>query len=258
MQLTVTFIQSDLVCENIEDNLNNFSEKINLINNDTDLIILPEMFSTGFSMKPAKFAPFQDKVICKMAEFASLKNAVVTGTLITERDNKFYNTLIWMQTDGSYEIYDKRHLFSFAGEHLHYSQGNNDLIVEIKNWKIKPLICYDLRFPVWSRNNNNNYDLLIYVASWPERRNDVWKTLLKARAIENSAYVIGVNRVGNDLNSVYHSGDSGVYDFKGHLISKTKPHKENIETITLDLKELKAFREKFPAWKDADDFTIHP
>ncbi len=257
MQLKVTIIQSDLVWENVEANLNNFSEKINSIKEETDLIILPEMFTTGFSMKPDKFAVYQEDVIRKMSEFASEKNAVVTGTVITEKQGKFYNTLIWMHPGGNFQTYHKRHLFSFAGEDLHYSGGNKDLIVKLKGWKIKPLICYDLRFPVWSRNKNN-YDVLIYLANWPERRNDAWKTLLKARAIENQSYVIGVNRVGDDGNKVYHSGDSAVYDFKGNIISRTKPHKESIETVVLDYNSLNAFKEKFPAWKDADDFTVHP
>lgn len=255
MQLKVTIIQSDLVWEDIDANLKNFSEKIYSLKDNPDLIILPEMFATGFSMQPQKFSSFQDKVIERMHEFSVKKDAVVTGTLITEKSGKYYNTLIWMTPDGTCETYNKRHLFSFVGEHLHYSNGKKDLITELKGWQIKPLICYDLRFPVWSRNKNN-YDLLIYVAAWPERRNDAWRTLLKARAIENQAYVVGVNRIGYDGNKVCHSGDSAVYDFKGNKISKTKPYKESIETLTLNLDELNDFRQKFPAWKDADDFTI--
>ncbi len=257
MKLNVTIIQSDLVWEDVKSNLNNFSEKLNSISEETDLIVLPEMFATGFTMQPDKFSVFQDEIIQKLSEFASEKKAVVTATLITEREHNYYNTLIWMYPDGTYKTYDKRHLFSFAGEDKYYTQGKEHLIVNIKKWRIKPLICYDLRFPVWSRNRND-YDLLIYLANWPERRNDAWKTLLKARAIENQAYVIGVNRVGNDGNTIYHSGDSGVYNPKGNLISRTKAHEESTETISLDLAELNAFREKFPVGKDADDFTIHP
>ena len=255
MHLKVTIIQSDLVWENIEANLNNFTEKIQLIKENTDLIILPEMFATGFSMNPSKFSSDQEKVIQKMKEFSVLKNAVVTGTVITEKNGQFFNTLIWMTPDGTYKTYNKRHLFSFAGEDKFYSQGKDHLLVSLKGWNIMPLICYDLRFPVWSRNTNN-YDLLIYVANWPERRNDVWTTLLKARAIENQSYVIGVNRVGTDGNAIYHSGDSGVYDAKGNKISKTKVHEENIETLLLDKDKLNAFREKFPVGKDADNFRI--
>jgi len=257
INLKVTIIQSDLVWENVNANLQNFTEKIQSIDEETDLIVLPEMFATGFSMNPSKFAPYQDEIIGKLREFASLKNAVVTGSVITEKNEKYYNSLIWMQPDGTYEIYDKKHLFSFAGENMFYSEGKNQLITQLKGWKVMPLVCYDLRFPVWSRNKAN-YDLLIYIANWPERRNDAWKTLLKARAIENLSYVIGVNRVGNDGNNIYHSGDSAVYDPKGNIISKTKAHEENIETLNLKLEELNAFREKFPAIKDADKFTIHP
>ncbi|MCF6184404.1 MAG: amidohydrolase [Bacteroidales bacterium] len=257
MNLKVTIIQSDLVWENIEANLHNFENKINSITEETNLIVLSEMFATGFSMNPEKFAPFQDKVISAMKKFSEKKNAVVTGTVITEKAGNYYNTLIWMKPDGTYETYDKRHLFSFAGEDKFYSQGKEHLLASLKGLKIMPLICYDLRFPVWSRNKFN-YDLLIYVANWPQRRNDAWKTLLKARAIENLSFVIGVNRIGNDGNGVYHSGDSAVYDPKGNKISKTKPDEENIETLNLDLSELNKFREKFPAGKDADNFIIRP
>ncbi len=257
MNLKVTIIQSDLVWENIDANLKNFTEKVHSVNEETNLIILPEMFATGFSMQPGKFAPAQNEIIEKLQEFASLKNAVVTGTVITEKESAYFNTLIWMHPNGIYETYDKRHLFSFAGEDQFYTQGKTQLITQLKDWKIMPLICYDLRFPVWSRNNVN-YDLLIYVANWPERRNDAWKTLLRARAIENQAYVIGVNRVGDDGNNIYHSGDSVVIDPRGNSISKTKAHEENIETLNLNLTELNAFREKFPVAKDADNFRIHP
>lgn len=256
MLLKITIIQSDLIWENVEANLHNFEKKINSINEETDLIILPEMFANGFSMKPHKFAHFYDEIINKMSEFALLKKAVVTGSVISENKGKYFNTLIWMQPDGIYQSYNKRHLFSFAGEDLHYSQGKKDLLTELKGWQIKPLICYDLRFPVWSRNKNN-YDLMIYIANWPERRNGAWKTLLKARAIENQVYVIGVNRVGYDGNNIYHSGDSAVIDPKGNIISKTRANIESIETLTLDFDVLNAFRKKFPVGKDADDFTIH-
>jgi len=257
INLKVTIIQSDLVCENVNANLQNFRKKIYSINEKTDLIILPEMFATGFSMQPSKFAPFQNEIIETLREFASLKNAVVTGTVITEKENKYFNTLIWMHPNGTYETYDKRHLFSFAGEDKFYTSGKNQLITQLKDWKIMPLICYDLRFPVWSRNKVN-YDLLIYVANWSERRIDAWNVLLKARAVENQAFVIGLNRVGNDGNNIYHSGDSVVINPKGNIISKTKAHEENIETLNLNLTELNVFREKFPVAKDADNFRIHP
>ncbi|NPA67931.1 MAG: amidohydrolase [Chlorobi bacterium] len=256
MKLTVTVIQSDLVWENVKANLDNFTKIILSDDKETDLIILPEMFAYGFSMNPEKFAPYRDEITGKMLEFAKHKSAVVTGSVITGENGTYFNTLVWMQPDGTYKTYNKRHLFSFAGEDKHYTKGKTSLITELKGWKIKPLICYDLRFPVWSRNKND-YDLLLYVANWPERRADAWKTLLKARAIENLSYVIGVNRVGYDGNDVYHSGDSAVFDAKGNRIDNIPSGKKHIETITLNLDELKKFRKKFPAAKDADDFTIN-
>ena len=253
--MKVTIIQSNIIWENVEQNFKNFSEKINSIQEKTNLIILPEMFATGFSMKPEIFAKFEKNQINWLKKHAEIKNAVITGSIITEKNKQYFNSLIWMQPNGEFSVYNKKHLFSCACENKSYSGGNKYLIAKINNWKIRPLICYDLRFPVWSRNKNN-YDVLIYVANWPEKRNDAWKTLLKARAIENQAYVIGVNRIGNDGNNIYHSGDSVVIDPKGNIISKTKAHEENIETVTLNFEELNNFRKKFPLTNDADKFEI--
>ena len=253
--MKVTIIQSNLVWENVDENLKRFSEKINSIKEHTDLIVLPEMFATGFSMKPEIFAKHEKLQLDWLSEHAKKKNAVLTGSIITERNGNYFNSLIWMNPDGAYKQYDKRHLFTFAGEDNHYTAGNESISVSINDWRIKPLICYDLRFPVWSRNKQD-YDVLIYVANWPERRSDAWKTLLKARAIENQAYVIGVNRLGEDGNGIYHSGDSAVIDPKGNIISKTKAHKESVETVSISLDELNAFRDKFPVGNDADDFII--
>ncbi len=255
MELKVTIIQSDLFWEDINKNLNSFSEKINSIQEKTDLIILPEMFATGFSMIPEKFSKYEKELIDWFSEYSSSKNVIITGSIITKDNNNFFNTLIWMLPDGTYKTYNKRHLFTFAGEDKHYSAGKDLLLTEINNIKIKPLICYDLRFPVWSRNKNN-YDVLIYIANWPERRNDAWKTLLKARAIENQCFVIGVNRIGNDGNNIYHSGDSMVIDPKGKTISSINAHEEKTETLTLNIDELNAFRKKFPVGNDADSFEI--
>jgi len=254
--MKVTIIQSDLIWEDINANLNAFSNKINSIQEQTDLIILPEMFATGFSMQPDKFAKHQDIQIKWLTEQSKKTNAVICGSIISESNNKYFNSLIWMQPNGQFSVYNKKHLFSFAGEDKFYEAGNEILTTKINNWKIRPLICYDLRFPVWSRNKNNNYDILIYVANWPEIRSNAWKTLLKARAIENQVYVIGVNRIGNDGNNIYHSGDSAIINPKGNIISKTKPHEESIETINLDLNELLDFRKKFPVANDADDFIL--
>ena len=253
--MKVTIIQSNLIWEDVEGNLKQFSEKINSIKGETDLIVLPEMFATGFSMKPEKFASFEELQIEWLAEHARKTNSVITGSIIKKYSNQCFNSLIWMQPNGEFSVYNKRHLFTFAGEDKHYTAGSTLLNTKIQDWKIRPLICYDLRFPVWSRNQND-YDVLIYVANWPERRSDAWKILLKARAIENQCYVIGVNRVGEDGNEIYHSGDSAIIDPKGNIISNIKAHEESVETVSLDLDELNAFRTKFPVADDADKFEI--
>lgn len=266
--LKITIIQSSLHWENKEMNLNMFSQKINDITESTDLIILPEMFTTGFSMSPKKFAePMNGATVSWMQEKAKEKNCVITGSFICEENEKCFNRLVWVNPDGSYSTYDKRHLFRMANEDAHYSAGQKRIIVELKGWKICPMICYDLRFPVWSRNKlvqgskedtnpQYEYDLLIYVANWPEVRSYPWKTLLLARAIENQSYVVGLNRVGNDGNKIYHSGDSAVINARGEIISKTKPQEESTETITLNYSELHAYRKSFPAMLDADAFEI--
>ena len=254
-EINVTIIQANLIWENVEENLNRFSEKLNSISEKTDLIVLPEMFATGFSMSPEIFAHHEKILINWLQEQAQKKNAVIVGSIITEKGTSFYNTLIWMNPSGKYDSYNKRHLFGFAGEDKHYTQGSNHLITSIGNWNFRPLICYDLRFPVWSRNQKD-YDVLLYVANWPDARIEAWKVLLKARAIENQAYVIAVNRVGDDGNGIPHSGDSLVIDPKGNVILEATPYEEAIKTVSLSYSELIGFREKFPAAYDADDFNI--
>ena len=245
-----------------------FASKIKTINEHTDLIILPEMFSTGFTMDAKKVAEKMDgSAMLWMKEIAKRANCVVTGSIVIEENRKYFNRLVWMRPDGSFETYDKRHLFRYAHEQETYSAGEKKLIAELNGWKICPMICYDLRFPVWSRNRwtktpgsdlmATDYDLLIYVANWPERRDHPWKTLLPARAMENQSYVVGLNRVGDDGNKIYHSGDSGVYDFKGERISKTDAKEENVETISLSYSALTEFRKIFPAWMDGDSFAIY-
>lgn len=266
--LKITLIQSPLHWENIDANLTLFSEKIASIREETDLIILPEMFSTGFTMNNKALAERMDgKTIEWMKKVAKEKNCVVTGSVIIEDGGNYFNRLIWMRADGSLEMYDKRHLFRYANEQDHYSTGNKKLIVELNEWKICPMVCYDLRFPVWARNKwekgpstglrgTAEYDLLLFVANWPERRNHPWKTLLMARAMENQAYVAGINRIGNDGNAVYYSGDSAVINFKGEIISKTKTHEEAVETVTISKTDLEEWRKNFPAWMDADKFEV--
>ncbi len=266
--LIITIIQANLHWENIEANLKMFSEKISSIKEATGLIVLPEMFSTGFTMNNKPVAEkMNGRTFEWMKKTAKEKNCVVTGSVIIEENGKYFNRLIWMRPDGSFETYDKRHLFRYANEQDHYTAGNKKLIVELKGWNICPMICYDLRFPVWIRNKSGkvpstplrmtaDYDLLLFVANWPERRNHPWKTLLLARAMENQTYVAGINRIGNDGNNIYHSGDSAVINYKGEIISKTKAHEESAETVTLSGKELEEWRKTFPAWMDADEFQV--
>jgi omega-amidase len=262
--IRITYIQSDLHWEKPADNLLMFSDKIAQAP-DTDLIILPEMFSTGFSMKPELFAQEMGGTSVQwLKEMAVKKGCVIMGSLIIAEGKDYFNRLIWMKPDGTWMMYDKRHLFRFGGEQNHYHAGSAKMKTQLKGWNVCPLICYDLRFPVWSRNQWNtqgpapvaDYDLLIYTANWPERRSHAWKTLLMARAIENQAYVAGINRVGKDGNDIYHAGDSALIDFKGEKLSKNNSGEELQETISISYSALTEFRKSFPAGMDADQFTI--
>jgi predicted amidohydrolase len=267
--LTITGIQTNIYWEDKRANLQMFEEKITSISTPTEVVVLPEMFSTGFSMKPEKLAETMDgETVSWMKRIAELKKVIVTGSVIIEEGGHYFNRLVWVLPNGRFGCYDKRHLFAYANEDQHYSGGSKRLIASVKGWKINLLVCYDLRFPVWSRqaspvvplqrgekNNNLEYDVLIYVANWPERRIHTWKTLLQARAIENQCYVVGVNRVGEDGNRIYYSGDSMVIDPVGELLYQKKDQ-EDIFTVTLDKSHLATLREKFPFWKDADEFKI--
>jgi len=254
--LNITLIQSQLHWENIPANLAMFEEKIWRINQPTDLIVLPEMFNTGFTMNtPVVAEPMNLHTLKWMKGQASQTGAVVTGSYVVKEKEQYFNRLIWMRPDGSYETYDKRHLFRMAQEHETFSGGTRRLVTEWKGWRICPLICYDLRFPVWSRNVNSEYDLLIYVANWPQARRQAWNTLLPARAIENLAYTVGVNRVGTDGKGHPYSGDSGVYNYKGDQLLNLGSEEEN-QTLALNLEELQAFRAAFPAFMDADAFEL--
>jgi len=212
-------------------------------------------------MKPVLFAEtMQGETVSWMKRIASQKKIILTGSLMIEENGKYYNRLIWMLPNGNYGCYDKRHLFAYGEEDIHYSPGNKRLIASVKGWKINLQVCYDLRFPVWARQSSTSsdepeYDLLIYVANWPERRNVAWKTLLQARAIENQSYVIGVNRIGDDGNNIYHSGDSMVIDPLGEILYHNE-HEEETFTLTLQKERLTEVRNKFPFWKDADKFII--
>ena len=264
--LNVTIIQSDLIWENVEQNIDNFTKYINSISDNTDLIVIPEMFNTGFAMNTEKLAEdINGNTIQWMANIAKQKNCVLTGSLIIKENNHFYNSLIWMSPDGTYERYDKRHLFRMGLEHDYFTAGNKKLIVELNGWKFLPLVCYDLRFPVWSRKRfyktqdiqaGNEYDCLIYVANWPESRSNVWKTLLAARAMENQSFVIGVNRIGKDGKDINYSGDSVVLDSYGKALTTTQTNMHSVETVTLSYNKLLKHRENFSVGLDSDEFQI--
>lgn len=259
--LTVSLIQANLHWEDVAANLAMFDQKINSIKERTEVIVLPEMFSTGFSMQSERLAQTMDgSAVQWMKQKAKEKNVIITGSLIIEEGGEYFNRLLWMLPNGTFGTYNKRHLFGFAGEHDHYTAGDKRLIAQVKGWKLNLSVCYDLRFPVWARNSilengEPAYDVLINVANWPERRNTPWRALLQARAIENQCYVIGLNRVGNDGNNIYHSGDSSIIDPIGEIIYH-KAHDEDVFTYTLSRSHLNELRARFPFLKDADRFII--
>ncbi|WP_420385525.1 amidohydrolase [Roseivirga sp.] len=253
--LKLALIQSDIHWHEIGANLAMFEEKIWQIQEEVDVILLPEMFQTGFTMEHNGLAePMNFNTFKWMRQMASQKNAVVCGSYIVKEDGQVFNRLLWMQPDGAFYKYDKRHLFRMANEHDHFDMGKDRLIVEWRGWKICPMICYDLRFPVWSRNVNLEYDLLLYVANWPAVRVNAWDALLKARAIENVSYTIGLNRVGKDGVGIEYNGHAGAYSPKGEVL--TFSDQEEILIVSLSGEDLLRFREKFPAQLDADRFEI--
>lgn len=263
--LSISTIQTNLIWEDKVANLQVLESKINSINEATEIVVLPEMFSTGFSMRPELFAEtMEGETVAWMQRIAATNKIILTGSCIIKEGNKYFNRLIWMLPNGQYGYYDKRHLFAYSGEDKHYSAGNKRLIASVKGWKINLQVCYDLRFPVWARQSppppgqagrGLEYDLLIYAANWPEKRNHAWKTLLCARAIENQCYVIGVNRVGNDGNNIYHSGNSLIISPLGEVLYHMADE-EDIFTITLDKETLDEVRNRFPFWRDGDDFSL--
>ena len=259
--ITFTLIQTTLHWENKVANLQMLGEKIMNIRDKTQVVLLPEMFSTGFSMKPEELAEtMEGETVQWMKTLASRKKIILAGSVIVKEENYYYNRFIWMLPNGTYGFYNKRHLFAFAGEDKHYTAGIERFIGSVNGWKVNLQVCYDLRFPAWARQQfdeekNFEYDALIYVANWPERRSHAWKTLLQARAIENQCYVIGVNRVGEDGNGIYHSGDSMVIDPLGEVLYHKKDE-EDIFTIILNKDDLQNVREKFQFWRDADAFSI--
>lgn len=260
--LKILALQTDIVWEQAAKNRALFGQKIENQFDGHDLVLLPETFNTGFPIFPSFISePKDGESMQWMAQIAEKTNAVVAGTLLVEHNEEVTNCLVWMRPDGSYETYHKRHVFSMAGEHKKISPGNKQLIVELKGWKIKPMICYDLRFPVWSKNRldelgSYEYDLAFYLANWPAVRAYPWQQLLIARAIENLAYVIGLNRVGENPDGIYHSGNSMFIDPKGQIIEEVSDGKESLINATLSYQNLVNFRSKFNVGPDWDEFSL--
>jgi predicted amidohydrolase len=250
--INITLIQTDIVWENISENLKLYQEKINNI--QSDVIVLPEMFTTGFTMNPTYLAEEMNGLTVNwMRENSKRLDSAICGSIIIKEKNKYYNRFIWVNPDGTIYHYDKKHLFP-SGEGENYTSGKSKLVIEYKGWKICPLICYDLRFPVWSRNVED-YDILLYVANWPAKRKQAWKNLLVARAIENQSYVIGVNRVGTDDNGNLYSGESSLVNPVGETLY-IRSHSEDIYTTTLTKLEIEKIRKQLPFLNDRDKFTI--
>jgi len=254
--LNIALIQSELSWENPEQNRRDFTKKIEGLPDNVDLVVLPEMFTSGFTMNPARVAEtMMGDTILWLKTLASKKQVAITGSLVITEDGNFYNRMVFVHPNGTIEHYDKRHTFTLAGEDKVYTAGSKKLIVKFKGWNICPLICYDLRFPVWSRNAEH-YDLLIYVANWPSSRITAWDTLLKARAIENMTYCVGVNRVGTDANNNDYSGHSVAYDVLGNRLDQIPENEVAIEVVALHKKDIATYRSKLSFLSDQDQFSI--
>lgn len=261
--LRFTLIQTPLYWEDVAANLQMLEQKIRQRDQQTHIVILPEMFNTGFSMQPELLAePMDGTTVNWMKKIAAEEKIILTGSIMIKEEEagntNYFNRLLWVLPNGQVGQYDKRHLFGIAEEDKHYTAGNKRLIASVNGWRIQLQICYDLRFPVWARHTNPDepeYDVLIYVANWPERRSHAWKTLLAARAIENQCYVIGVNRVGEDGKGIYHSGDSMMVNPLGEVLYH-KAHEEDIFTIELNLTDLQKIRDTLPFLRDGDYFNL--
>jgi len=259
--LKVAFIQINLAWEDREQNLRQFDKQFLKIKEPVDLILLPEMFNTGFSINPEHCAEgMKGKSVGYLQERAGALNSVIMASLLVKTGQGFLNRLITAYPDGKLEFYDKRHLFRLSEEFKIFKGGNKRLIVHIAGWKIMPLICYDLRFPVWCKNTfakgKYEYDLLVFIANWPASRSKIWKTLLAARAMENQSYAIGVNRVGEDGHGTFHSGDSMALDAKGNILVTAPENRESVEIVTLSYRDLEIYRGSFTVGLDWDIFTI--
>lgn len=255
-QLHITLVQPDIVWEDKPANLLQYERIIAGINGPKHIVALPEMFSTGFSMAPERLAePMDGQTVKWMADMAVKNRCILTGSLIIEEDGRYYNRMLWVQPDGNVYVYDKRHLFAYAKEDKHYCRGEKRLIAQVNGWRINLQVCYDLRFPVWARNQGDEYDVLLYVANWPEQRSLAWKTLLQARAIENMCYVVGVNRVGVDGKDNHYTGDSSVFGPLGEKIWQSS-NEAACYTVTLEKQVLHKVRENLPFLNDADKFLL--
>ena len=254
--MNVSIIQTALFWESPSKNREMFDEKISTLENDIDLIVLPEMFSTGFSMSPEGLAEkWPGPTVKWMQRVATSKKVALAGSLIVEDSGKYYNRLVFVYPDGKMEHYDKRHLFRMSGEHNYYDVGQNRVVITYKDFRILLLVCYDIRFPVWSRNRND-YDMILVVANFPEPRRYAWNTLLPARAIENQCFVVACNRVGKDGNGVNYTGDSQMIDPQGKVLKIGNQNENQIISSNLTLSDITAIRKSFPVNLDADEFTI--
>lgn len=256
-ELKVTGIQADLYWENPTKNIAFFENKINNLDKDTDLVVLPEMFTTGFTMQPKNVAESMDGYsVSWMQEIAEKHQIAICGSLVIVENDKFYNRFVFVHPNKELETYNKRHSFTLAGENKVYTSGLERIIINYKGWRICPLICYDLRFPVWARNTDN-YDLLLFMANWPVTRIKAWETLLKARAIENMSYVVGVNRTGKDASNYEYSGNSLIVDFLGEELSSLNNNEIGIVTSVITLDKQNIVRDKLGFLNDKDSFTIN-
>ena len=255
--LKISIVQTDIAWENKQENLRMLREKLHALRGTTEIVVLPEMFSTGFTMKSRELAePVSGITVRILKELAADFQLALCGSFICSERSNYYNRAFFITPKGEEFYYDKRHPFRMGNEAEHFSAGNNKLIISYRGWNICLLVCYDLRFPVWSRNVNNEYDLLIYMASWPQARRLAWDTLLCARALENMCYVCGVNRIGVDGNKLIYNGGSVVFSAKGEVLASVPDGEEGIETVSLSLISLQQLRDKFPVWKDADAFRL--